>query len=64
MTFVISVQNRGNKARMFMKTKSRVVEKSWGQFKRSGRMVTVCHSSTFNSRLLNLKILRTIRECL
>ena len=25
-----------------------------GQFKRSGRMVTVCHSSTLDFRLLNL----------
>jgi len=26
----------------------------WGQCKRSGRMVTVCHSSTLDSRLLDL----------
>ena len=38
---------------MSMKTNSRGVEELRGQFKRSGRMVTVCHSSTLDSRLLD-----------
>jgi hypothetical protein len=44
----------GNKPRMSMKTNSPGIEELRGQFKRSGRMVTVCHSSTLDSRLLDL----------
>ena len=34
--------------------KSPGVEELWGEFARSDRMVTVCHSPTLNSRLLDL----------
>ena len=55
-----SEQNRGNKARMSLKTKSRAVEKSrsqgFGRAKQEigGRMPAACDSSTLNSRLPDL----------
>jgi hypothetical protein len=39
---------------MSMKTNSRGVEELWGQFKRLGRMLTVCRSLTLDSRPLDL----------
>jgi hypothetical protein len=54
------LRNRGNKARMSMKTNSRGVEepRSRGVVEPKqevdGRMPTACHSSTLNSRLLDL----------